>query len=85
MFAVNQMASFVREVLSATGHLGEKEDLCAKAERLKGRVNELKVWNLNINKVIVKDEIKNFFYSPASPKSLLMKIRNALYNIFRGA
>ena len=36
------MASFVREILSATGHLGEKEDLCAKAIRLKGRVNELK-------------------------------------------
>ena len=37
------MASFVREILSATGHLGEKEDLCTKATRLKGRVNELKV------------------------------------------
>ena len=37
------MASFVHEVLSATGHLGEKEDLCAKALRLKGRVDELKV------------------------------------------
>ena len=40
------MASFVREILSATGHLGEKEDLCAKASRLKGRVNELKVRNI---------------------------------------
>ena len=37
------MASFVREILSATGHLGEKEDFCAKATRLKGRVDELKV------------------------------------------
>ena len=42
------MASFVREILSATGHLGEKEDLCAKASRLKGRVNELKVRNILI-------------------------------------
>ena len=41
------MASFVREILSATGHLGEKEDLCAKATRLKGRVDELKVRSPN--------------------------------------
>ena len=40
---VPTMASFVREILSATGHLGEKEDFCAKATRLKGRVDELKV------------------------------------------
>ena len=39
---IYEMASFVREILSTTGHLGEKEDLCAKASRLKGRVNELK-------------------------------------------
>ena len=43
MIYSQNMASFVREILSATGHLGEKEDLCTKATRLKGRVNELKV------------------------------------------
>ena len=35
------MASFVREVLSATGKLGEKEDFNAKASRLKSRVDNL--------------------------------------------
>ena len=48
------MASFVREILSATGHLGEKEDLCAKASRLKGRVNELKVRNILIRRACVR-------------------------------
>jgi hypothetical protein len=46
------MASFVREILSATGHLGEKEDLCAKATRLRGRVDELKV--ILSNCIIIK-------------------------------
>ena len=36
------MASFVREVLSATGHLGEKDDLAAKIHRLSSRIDELK-------------------------------------------
>lgn len=36
------MASFVREVLSATGRLGEKEDFSGKASRLKDRVDDLK-------------------------------------------
>lgn len=36
------MASFVREVLSATGRLGEKEDFSAKASRLRHRVDDLK-------------------------------------------
>jgi len=36
------MASFVREVLSATGHLNEKDDLALKALRLHGRIEELK-------------------------------------------
>ena len=36
------MASFVQEVLSATGHLNEKDDLGSKAARLNSRVNELK-------------------------------------------
>ena len=56
------MASFVREVLSATGHLGEKEDLCAKAARLKGRVNELKVGNHKIIKLLVVAKMRKRNY-----------------------
>ena len=55
------MASFVREILSATGHLGEKEDLCAKASRLKGRVNELKVRNILIRRACVRKWCCNQF------------------------
>ena len=55
------MASFVREILSATGHLGEKEDLCAKASRLKGRVNELKVRNILIRRASVRKCIYPWF------------------------
>ena len=36
------MASFVREVLSATGRLGEKENFSGKASRLQNRVDDLK-------------------------------------------
>jgi len=36
------MASFVREVLSATGHLNEKDDLALKALRINDRIEELK-------------------------------------------
>ena len=36
------MASFVREVLTASGRLGEKEDFGGKALRLKLRVDDLK-------------------------------------------
>ena len=36
------MASFVREVLSATGRLGEKENFSGKAARLQNRVDDLK-------------------------------------------
>ncbi len=36
------MASFVREVLSATGRLGEKDDFQAKATKLRSRVDDLK-------------------------------------------
>ena len=36
------MASFVREVLSATGRLGEKEDFGGKASKLRLRVDDLK-------------------------------------------
>ena len=36
------MASFVREVLTASGRLGEKEDFGGKASRLKLRVDDLK-------------------------------------------
>ena len=36
------MASFVREVLSATGHLNEKDDLALKALRLQGKIEDLK-------------------------------------------
>ena len=53
------MASFVREILSATGHLGEKEDLCAKASRLKGRVNELKVRNIPSRGSVFINGVKN--------------------------
>ena len=37
-----EMASFVREVLTASGRLGEKEDFGGKASRLKLRVDDLK-------------------------------------------
>lgn len=36
------MASFVREVLSATGRLGEKEDYAGKAARLRSSIDDLK-------------------------------------------
>ena len=60
------MASFVREILSATGHLGEKEDLCAKATRLRGRVDELKV--ILSNCIIIK------LMSPIAYKSPINQI-----------
>ena len=37
------MASYVREVLSATGRLGEKGDYGGKAARLKASIDDLKV------------------------------------------
>jgi len=43
------MASFVREVLSATGRLGEKEDFSGKAARLRCSIDELKVTFLPYN------------------------------------
>ncbi len=39
------MASFVQEVLMATGRLGEKEDYSAKAARLRSSIDDLKVKN----------------------------------------
>ena len=42
LFLVIIMASFVREVLSATGRLGEKENFSGKAARLQNRVDDLK-------------------------------------------
>jgi hypothetical protein len=37
------MASFVREVLSASGRLSEKEDYFGKATRLQNGIDDLKV------------------------------------------
>ena len=36
------MASFVREVLSAAGTLGEKEDFAGKTTKIQKKVNDLK-------------------------------------------
>ncbi len=36
------MTSFVREILSASGKLGEKEDLTMKTARLQKKMDEMK-------------------------------------------
>ena len=36
------MASFVREILSAAGTLGEKEDFAAKTTKIQKKLNDLK-------------------------------------------
>ncbi len=36
------MTSFVREILSASGKLGDKEDLATKAQRLQAKVDDIK-------------------------------------------
>ena len=38
----SQMASFVREILSAAGTLGEKEDFAAKTTKIQKKLNDLK-------------------------------------------
>jgi hypothetical protein len=43
LFAAMATASFVQEVLLATGRLGEKEDYAGKVSRLRASIDDLKV------------------------------------------
>ena len=71
------MASFVREVLSATGRLGEKEDFGGKAARLKLRVDDLKA-NLRVG---IESRYEDFSVSFAEVSTAVAQLENILHEV----
>lgn len=67
------MTSFVREILSASGKLGDKEDLNTKTARLAKKVDELKA---NIRKD-VQDRYAEYLSNGGETEALASKMRAA--------